>query len=364
MEKFCFIQPKNLKLGIYKQKNCSKFLIDKFSPLLPFDLRWNDIDGHCLSLIHELYILLDNNYIEDNYSFLRFNYIHEFIKLAICSPKWELGLNLGLKFNRSRKINGFISSNFRKIIVENTFLLCSEINLLCLHKKLRKKIFVQELIKEITRRLNCFGIINAIYTTGLTFLKSFLTTSYFYLPLNSMDLCHLYQTPVEKYSPEKKKLSIKKEAETLKFLKNMKKFFKKKKVYKHFNLEDFIHWIRFIGGFKFTFSTKSSLLDKKISVMSFYCLPCKTIRSRKPCYFYDAYFYYGIQLKKNEIFIREIINICKQMGFDMLYILEGSYSNEILLNLKFKQSSSQINFYMVGNKSEQIVPLENGLIFF
>ena len=29
--------------------------------MLPFDLRWNDIDGHCLSLIHELYILLDNN---------------------------------------------------------------------------------------------------------------------------------------------------------------------------------------------------------------------------------------------------------------------------------------------------------------
>ena len=85
--------------------------------MLPFDLRWNDIDGHCLSLIHELYILLENNYIEDNYSFLRFNYIHEFIKLAICSPKWELGLNLGLKFNRSRKINGFISSNFRKIIM-------------------------------------------------------------------------------------------------------------------------------------------------------------------------------------------------------------------------------------------------------
>ena len=54
----------------------------------------------------------------------------------------------------------------------------------------------------------------------------------------------------------------------------------------------------------------------------------------------------------------------EEMGFDMLYILEGSYSNEILLNLKFKQSSSQINFYMVGNKSEQIVPLENGLIFF
>ena len=58
MEKFCFIQPKTLKLGIYKQKNSSKFLIDKFSPLLPFDLRWSDIDGHCLSLIHELYILL------------------------------------------------------------------------------------------------------------------------------------------------------------------------------------------------------------------------------------------------------------------------------------------------------------------
>ena len=225
IEKFCFIQTKNLKLRTYEQTNCSKFLIDKFSPLLPFDLHWNDIDGHCLNLIHELYILLDNNYIEDNYSFLRFNYIHEFIKLAISSPKWELGLNLSLKFNRSRKINGFISSNFRKIVIEDTLLLCSEINFLCLHKKLRKKIFVQELIKEITRRLNCFGIINAIYTTGLTFLKSFLTTSYFYLPINSTDLCHLYQTLVEKYFPEKKKIKSKKKSRNSKIFKKNEKVF-------------------------------------------------------------------------------------------------------------------------------------------
>lgn len=44
---------------------------------------------------------------------------------------------------------------------------CSEINFLCIHKKLRAKRLAPVLIKEITRRCNIRGIFQAIYTAGI-----------------------------------------------------------------------------------------------------------------------------------------------------------------------------------------------------
>ena len=44
---------------------------------------------------------------------------------------------------------------------------CSEINFLCVHKKLRSKRLAPVLIKEVTRRCNSMGIFQAIYTAGV-----------------------------------------------------------------------------------------------------------------------------------------------------------------------------------------------------
>lgn len=45
--------------------------------------------------------------------------------------------------------------------------LVSEINFLCVHKKLRNKRLAPVLIKEVTRRCNVMGIFQAIYTVGM-----------------------------------------------------------------------------------------------------------------------------------------------------------------------------------------------------
>ena len=349
------------------------FFLNKVLPLLPFDLKWKDIDTSCTKFIHRLYSLLNNNYVEDFYSFLRFNYVHEFLKFAISSPNWASFLNLGLKFNRTEKINGFITSNFRKIIIRNQLIFCSEINFLCLQKKLRKKLFVQVLIKEITRRINCFGKTKAVYTTGLPFLRPFLKTNYFYFSLKTQKQgifnggkftnCSYKNQEMlldwKKFNPKKKKIPNYRA-----HLKIMKKNFQKKKIYKHFELIDFFYWIRFVKGFKYAFINRNGVLNNKKSIISFYALACKTMKSKRPCYFYDAYFYYGTQMIERGLFITNTLVICKSIGFDLFYILDGHYNENFLLNSKFKNGYNRVSLYMLGLKIKIIEPLENALIFF
>ena len=46
-----------------------------------------------------------------------------------------------------------------------------EINFLCVHKKLRLKRVAPVLIREITRRVHCQGIFQAVYTAGVVLPK-------------------------------------------------------------------------------------------------------------------------------------------------------------------------------------------------
>ena len=46
-----------------------------------------------------------------------------------------------------------------------------EINFLCVHKKLRSKRVAPVLIREVTRRVNCRGIFQAVYTAGVVLPK-------------------------------------------------------------------------------------------------------------------------------------------------------------------------------------------------
>jgi glycylpeptide N-tetradecanoyltransferase len=64
---------------------------------------------------------------------------------------------------------GFISGTPCKIVVNGQVIKMAEINLLCVHKKLRDKKMTPTLIKEITRRIQLQNTWQAYYTSGSTF---------------------------------------------------------------------------------------------------------------------------------------------------------------------------------------------------
>merc|ERR1712113_935810 len=83
---------------------------------------------------------------------------------------------------------GFISAVPAKIRIIDVQKKMVEINFLCVHKKLRAKRLAPVLIREITRRVNCQGIFQAVYTAGVVLPKPVGTCRYWHRSLNPKKL--------------------------------------------------------------------------------------------------------------------------------------------------------------------------------
>ena len=70
------------------------------------------------------------------------------------------------------------------MVVNGITILMAEVNFLCVHKKLRSKQLAPLLIREVTRRVNCKNIWQAIYTSGVTLPTPFASAPYWHRSLN------------------------------------------------------------------------------------------------------------------------------------------------------------------------------------
>jgi glycylpeptide N-tetradecanoyltransferase len=80
----------------------------------------------------------------------------------------------------SGKLVAFISGIPIALRVRDKTLTCSEVNFLCVHKKLRAKRLTPVLIKEITRRCYVEGTFQAVYTVGSLLPTPVSTCRYFH----------------------------------------------------------------------------------------------------------------------------------------------------------------------------------------
>lgn len=95
-----------------------------------------------------------------------------------------------MRTTKSRKLVAFISGVPISLRVRSNVLRSSEINFLCVHKKLRSKRLAPVLIQEITRRCYALGIFQAIYTAGIVLPKPVSSCRYFH---RSLDWLKLYE---------------------------------------------------------------------------------------------------------------------------------------------------------------------------
>ncbi|UJR33772.1 hypothetical protein I4U23_021199 [Adineta vaga] len=134
---------------------------------LPDGFSWDDIDVLDEEQLKELYVLLNENYVEDDDNMFRFDYSMPFLRWALCAPGWIRKWHAAVRVTKSRKMVGFISAVPIRMKVYEKEVPMVEINFLCVHKKLRLKRMAPVLIKEITRRVNLEGIFQAVYTAGV-----------------------------------------------------------------------------------------------------------------------------------------------------------------------------------------------------
>ena len=157
---------------------------------------WVTMDLNDEAQISEVYELLTHHYVEDNEAMFRFNYSSSFFKWALKSPGWKAQWHVGVRVTTSRKLVAFISGIPVSLRVRENTLNCSEINFLCIHKKLRSKRLTPVLIKEITRRCNLEETWNAIYTAGIVLPKPVSTCRYYHRSLDWLKLHEVGFSPL------------------------------------------------------------------------------------------------------------------------------------------------------------------------
>jgi glycylpeptide N-tetradecanoyltransferase len=133
---------------------------------LPDGFSWNEVNILNDDQLRELYIFLNENYVEDDDNMFRFDYSMPFLRWVLGVPGWLQKWHLAIRVTKSGEMVGFISSVPSQIKVYDKQVYMVERNFLCVHKKLRRKRMAPVLIKEVTRRVSLQGVFQAVYTAG------------------------------------------------------------------------------------------------------------------------------------------------------------------------------------------------------
>ncbi|KAF2997351.1 glycylpeptide N-tetradecanoyltransferase [Curvularia kusanoi] len=153
------------------------------SPMYP-GFEWVTMDLEDTKQLDEVYDLLTNHYVEDKDATFRFKYSPSFLNWALKAPGWKKEWHVGVRATASGKLVAFISGIPIQLRIRDKVLKSSEVNFLCVHKKLRSKRLAPVLIKEITRRCYVEGTFQAVYTVGSLLPTPVSTCRYFHRALD------------------------------------------------------------------------------------------------------------------------------------------------------------------------------------
>nr|UXY86937.1 N-myristoyltransferase [Cryptomonas paramecium] len=335
--------------------------------LLPYQFKWADLDLTEIVELEKLLFFLNSNYIRDDKIGVSFDYTHDCLALETKSPIWTKCLFIKLEYQRGKKIASSILSTLKQMLIGKKFICTSEVNFLCSSQKLRKKRFVEIIIKEIKRRLNLIGINRSIYFTRVslpefTFFHNCyhyainyhkLKTSKFFNRLNIVQKNHKY----------KKRYKFSKKPQRQKYLELRKSFFFYK-IYKYVSKDYYFHWLTSSPGLTYTINI-NNLNSKHIKqTFIFYFLPTRYMNKRN-LFLYRAFFF--LFRKKSIFFKSEIysaIQLIKRIGLDILDFFSSKWENVSLSTIGFQQGTGQLNFYFFNYEYKKISLYENGLDFF
>jgi len=155
---------------------------------LPEGFGWVLLDWEDLAVVEEAYILLRDNYVEDDDAMFRFDYSREFLIWALTPPGWKKEWQIGIRNVKSSKLLAMITGTPARVSAAGTEMPMAEINFLCAHKSLREKRLAPVLIKEVTRRVNLTSIWQAVYTAGVEIPTPIGVAKYWHRTLNPRKL--------------------------------------------------------------------------------------------------------------------------------------------------------------------------------
>ena len=335
----------------------------------PYEL----VDGFEWSLINfnndnnviEISEFLDKYYVEEHYS-------PEFIKWMYANKEH---IGVAVRYSQNKTIIGFICGKVVKMQVNKMKLDMIEINLLCVHPKLRRKRLVPILIKEITRQFNLKGYFHGVYTDVLYLPSPIITVNYYHRAIN---LDTLLETGFTKLDSTHDLENIKK---ILKLPKKNSNNFKRMElqhldvVYDLFNKymdkynyhpiytkDEFKH-IFLDNQFVFSYVFENEGGDV-IDFASYYTMPTRVlVKNEKHKFINKGYlFYYTCNNMTAYRIINELLiagSLNKIDVFDAINIMENE---SILKELKFEEGTGMLHYYFYNWKTKPLKNIQVGTI--
>lgn len=169
---------------------------------LPKGYEWCTLDLEKENEVKELYELLTFHYVEDDNAMFRFKYSQSFLNWALRSPGWKREWHVGVRTSESKKLVASICGVPTRLRVRNDVVPVTEINFLCIHKRLRSQRLAPMLIREVTRRCYLEGIYQAVYTAGVVLPTPVSSCRYYH---RSLDWLKLYEVGFSPLPPNSTK---------------------------------------------------------------------------------------------------------------------------------------------------------------
>ncbi|KAL8776644.1 MAG: hypothetical protein Q9194_003023 [Teloschistes cf. exilis] len=307
---------------------------------------------------------------------------------ALKAPGWRKEWHVGVRASKSRKLVAFISGVPISLRVRSTVLKSTEINFLCIHKKLRSKRLAPVLIQEITRRCYQLGIFQAIYTAGIVLPKPVSSCRYFHRSLDWLKLFEVGFSPMPKNSSKARQLTKYKLPESTStpglrstqgkdvpaVLDLLQRYMKRFELAPEFDAEEINHWM--VHDEKttaeqviWTYVVEDPSSHKITDFFSFYCLESSVIKNPKHDTVRAAYlFYYATEaaFAENEKGLKDRLNglmndalvLAKRYNFDVFNALTLLDNPLFLEQQKYGPGDGQLHYYIYNYRAH---PLAGGV---
>ncbi|KAK5657438.1 hypothetical protein OQA88_3010 [Cercophora sp. LCS_1] len=327
--------------------------------------------------------LLYGHYVEDDEAMFRLKYSNSILKWCLLAPGWKKEWHVGIRSGKT--LCAFISAIPVETRVRDNVLHSSEVNFLCVHKKLRGKRLTPILIQEITRRCNLEGVWQAIYTGGVVLPRPVSTTRYFHRAINWQKLFDVGFSPCPPGSkPAIQNIKYKLPDQTkTKGLRKMEKkdvdvvhdllerYLNRFQLAPIFTKEETEHWLLNSSNpteeqIVWTYVVEDDT-GKVTDFFSFYCLESSVIKSEKHSSIRAAYlFYYASETGLKEPFSKpnlkkrlneltsDALIIARDNRFDVFNALSLMDNGLFLEQQKFGPGDGQLHYYLFNYKANPI----------
>ncbi|KAJ4384229.1 glycylpeptide N-tetradecanoyltransferase [Didymella sp. IMI 355093] len=352
------------------------------SPMYP-GFEWVTMDLEDTKQLDEVYDLLTNHYVEDKDATFRFKYSPSFLNWALKAPGWKKEWHVGVRATASGKLVAFISGIPIQLRIRDKVLKSSEVNFLCVHKKLRSKRLAPVLIKEITRRCYVEGTFQAVYTVGSLLPTPVSTCRYFHRALDWEKLYDVGFSPLPHGSTKLRQVNRYKLPDTTSTaglrkmeskdvpaaLDLLKRYLERMDMAQVFDQTEFEHWICPKEEPKeqvvWSYVVEDPDTKKITDYFSFYNLESTVIGNKKHDTIKAAYlFYYATEVafEKDEGKLKTRLNslmkdaliLAKKADFDVFNALTLHDNPLFLEEQRFGAGDGSLHYYLYNYRAAPI----------